>query len=67
MTVKLPTEQLYILNAQTAQTCLSLHFSKYHIVGNHMPRSKCLYIFTKKQDNLGLELQCILKVKENLS
>ena len=32
-----------------------------------MPRSKCLYIFTKKQDNLGLELQCILKVKEYLS
>ena len=32
-----------------------------------MPRSKCLYIFTKKQDNLGLDLQCILKVKEYLS
>ena len=25
------------------------------------------YIFTKKQDSLGLELQCILKVKEYLS
>ena len=32
-----------------------------------MPRSKCLNIFTKKQDNLSLELQCILKVKEYLS
>ena len=31
-----------------------------------MPRSKCLYIFTKKQDNLGLDLQCMLKVKEYL-
>ena len=61
MTVKLLTEQ------RTAQACLSLHFSKYYTVGNHMPRSKCLYIFTKKQDSLGLELQCILKVKEYLS
>ena len=51
----------------TAQVCLSLHFSKYHIVGNHMPRSKCLYIFYEKQDNMGLELKCILKVKEYLS
>ena len=32
-----------------------------------MPRSKCLYIVTKKQEIVGLELQCILKVKEYLS
>ena len=67
MTVKLLTEQLYSLIGDCTGLSEPIHFSKYHIVGNHMPRSKCLYIFTKKQDNLGLELQCILKVKEYLS
>ena len=51
----------------TAQACLSLHLSKYHTVGNYMPRFIVFIYFNKKQDNLGQELQCTIKVKENLS
>ena len=51
----------------TAQACLSLHLSKYHTVGNYMPRLIVFIYFTKKQDNLGQELQCTIKVKEDLS
>ena len=53
----------------TAQACLSLHLSKYHTVGNYMPRliHVVFIYFTKKQDNLGQELQCTIKVKEDLS
>ena len=29
---------------EAAQARLSLHLSKYHIVGNHMSRSLCLYM-----------------------
>ena len=51
----------------TAQACLSLHLSKYHTVGNYMPRLIVFIFFTKKQDNLGQELQCTIKVKEDFS
>ena len=51
----------------TAQACLSLHLSKYHTDGNCMPRLTVFIYFTKKQDNLGQELQCTIKVKEDLS
>ena len=51
----------------TAQACLSLHLSKCHTVGNYMPRLIVFIYFTKKQDNLGQELQCTNKVKEDLS
>ena len=44
MTVKLLTEHhLEILTLkEAAQTCLNLHLSKCHIVGNHMSRPKCM-------------------------
>ena len=51
----------------TAQACLSLHLSKYHTVGNYMPRLIVFIYFTKEQDNLGQELQCTIKVKADLS
>ena len=51
----------------TAKACLSLHLSKYHTVGNNMPRLIVFIYFTKKQDNLDQELQCTIKVKEDLS
>ena len=39
MTVKLLTEQhLEFLSLKAAQACTSLHLSKCHIIGNHMPR-----------------------------
>ena len=50
-----------------AQACLSLHLSKCHNVGNYMPRFIVFIYFTKKKDNLGQELQCTIKVKEDLS
>ena len=51
----------------TAQACLSLYLSKYHTVGNYMPRLLVFIYFTKKQDNLGQELQCTIIVKEDTS
>ena len=40
MTVKLLSEHhlefLSLKEGDSVQACLSLHFSKYHIVGNHM-------------------------------
>ena len=51
----------------TAQACLSLHLSKYHTVGNYMPRLIVFIYFTKKQYNLVQELQCTIKGKEELS
>ena len=67
MTFKLLTERLLSLIGDCTGLSESTLLKQYHTVGNHMSRLKCLYIFTKKQDNLGLELQCILKVKESLS
>ena len=46
---------------------MSLHLSKYRTVGNYMPRLKVFICFTKQQDNLGQEIQCTIKVKEDLS
>ena len=51
----------------TAQACLSLYLSNYHTVGNYMPRLIVFIYLTKKQYNLGKELQCTIEVKEDLS
>ena len=51
----------------TAQACLSLHLSKYHTDGNYMLRLIVFIYLIKKQDNLGQELQCTIKVKEDFS
>ena len=47
MNIKLLNEhRLEFLSLKgAAQACQSLHLSKRHIVGNHMPRLKCLFYF----------------------
>ena len=42
MIVKLLTEQhlQFLCLKEAAEACTSLHISKYHIVGNHVPRLK---------------------------
>ena len=42
-----------------------LSLTKIYTVGNHMPRLKVFIYFTKKQDNLGQEFHCTLKIKED--
>ena len=67
MTVKLLPEQLYSLIGDCTGLSESTLLKRSHCWKSHAPLKVFIYIFTKKQDNLGLELQCILKVKEYLS
>ena len=66
MTVKLLTEQLYSLIGDCTGLSESTLLKISHCWKSHAPLKVFIY-FSKKQDNLGLELQCILKVKEYLS
>ena len=64
MTVKLLTEQKSLIGDCTGLSESTL-LKISHCWKSHAAQS--VYIFTKKQDNLGLELQRILKVNEYLS
>ena len=68
MTVKLLTEKLYSLIGDCTGLSESSTTSQNITLLEITCPAQSVYIFlTKKQDNLGLELQCILKVKEYLS
>ena len=69
MTVKLLTEQ-HLEFLSLIGDCTGLSESTLLKIKpfwkSHAPLM-CLHIFIKKHDNLGPELQCILKVKDDLS
>ena len=67
MSVKLLTEQhLEFLSLKGGCTGLmSLHLSKFHIVGNHMSRLNCLFFFYQSLQ-LGKALSNLLSYRDYL-
>ena len=64
MTVKLLTEQLLSLIGDCTGLSESTILKNITLFEITCPAQSVYIFFTKKQDNLRLELQCILKVKE---